>query len=267
MLRRGQKPMRETELRIRAYLGDPEAREALHGPNALDIHDLLKDGVLHFEPDFEKEAKDLVDALMRRVRHNVELILERLERSGYLFVETENYLSPRANDAAVIDAFEEETHLYVPLVLRAWTETVGSVNLMGTHPGWSMITYHGLGGSGHAAIADPLVVSWYPEYAITGWKEWKSMPKEFRKESFMLDFAPDPGHKAHYSSSGSYNLPATSVPTIDALVINDDDAIYQRTFLDYLRHSFKHGGFPGWSDYDNAPVESLNDLARGLDDL
>jgi hypothetical protein len=263
----GKKPMQETELRIRAYLGDPEARKVLHGPSGLDIHDLLKDGVLRLEPDFEKEAKDLVYALMRRVRHNVELILERLESSGYLFVEAENYVSPSANVSAVIDAFEEKTPLCVPLVLRAWTETVGSVSLMGTHPGWPMITYHGLGGPGRAAIADPLVVSWHPEYATSSWKEWKSMPQGFRKESFMLDFAPDRGHKAHYSSSGSYNLPAPSVPAIDALVINDDDAKYQRTFLDHLRDSFKHGGFPGWRDYDNAPIESLNELARGLDEL
>ncbi len=56
----------------------------------------------------------------------------------------------------------------------------------------------------------------------------------------------------------------TPKPSLDALVVDDDNPKYGRTFLEHIRDSFEYGGFPGWSNYLNAPLESLKELASGL---
>jgi len=247
------------------------------------VAELLQDGFLPIEAGFEPIAKQLVHELMLKVRRNVERLVSRLEKAGYLFHDPEYYVPPTDNVGADIDEFERVTQLHVPLVLRAWTEVVGRLCLMGTHPGWPEITYNGLGGSGDAICADPLVVYWDAKQAIDEWQYWKSqlespefdpwpfssveeLEEEFpARDWFSLDFAPDPGHKANYSSSGSYCMRAGEVPSIDGMVTNDDDPKYQRTFLNHLRDSFASGGFPGWANYENAPAASLKALAKGLD--
>ena len=258
----------DRETRIRAYLGDPAAHEVLTGTGDLNIDDLFQNGILPLEPHFERIARELIGGLMNRARQNVERIVKRLEQAGYLF-EDRNYFTPPAADvASQIDAFEMETQLYLPLVFRAWVETIGRVCLMGTHPGWPEITYNGLGGTGRAICSDPLVAYWTPKHGRNDWKEWTSKPVEDRYSPwFRLEFAPDPGHKANYSSSGSFNLPMTAVPSLDAVVKDDDNGEYRRTFLEHIRDSFAHGGFPGWNHYQNAPVESLSELASGLETL
>ncbi|HEY1066024.1 MAG TPA: hypothetical protein VGE52_07935, partial [Pirellulales bacterium] len=158
------------ELRIRAYLGDAEARAALALDGPGEIADLLQDGMLPLTPEFEPTAKRLLADLMRRARTNVELLWERLQRAGYLFYETGYY--PPAKDAATqLDEFERATGRCVPLAYRAWVEIVGEVSFMGTHPGWPAITYNGLGGSGNAACSDPLVVQWSLRYLLDQWAD------------------------------------------------------------------------------------------------
>jgi hypothetical protein len=74
---------------------------------------------------------------MRRARHNVELIAERLHGLGFVLVYPQAVLIPPSPAAiAEMDAFEKQIGL-IPLSLRAWVEEVGSVNFMGTYPGLS----------------------------------------------------------------------------------------------------------------------------------
>ncbi len=168
------------EIRIRAYLGDTAARDAAGEEAEVAINDLLQDGILPLDPLPEHAAKKLIDPLMHRARRNVERIVGRLEQAGYLFEDREYFVPPSTDVTSQIEAFEKETGLYVPLVFRAWVETVGRVCLMGTHPGWPEITYNGLGGTGSAICSDPLVTYWTPKAGRTQWKEWTSEPEEER---------------------------------------------------------------------------------------
>lgn len=233
---------------IRAYLG---AGEEGSRSDCESTYSLLESGALLLDDgQDEAELKSIVLALMRKALHNVDLLIERLKSAGYLFAVPEYLRIPASDDAAAqVDAFEAKCGRFVPMTYRAWYETIGCVCLMGTHPGWPEITYNGLGGEVGAVCSDPLVAIWTPEFGLSQGGSCK-----------RIEFAPDPGHKANYSSSGSYNMPTTAAPSIDAIVTDDDNTKYRRTFLDHLRDSFNAGGFPGWQHYDNPPIASLDAL-------
>lgn len=246
--------MQSRESTIRAYLGASDGGRS----DRESVYDLLESDALLLAPGEDRaHIEHLIAEIMRKALHNVELLIERLEAAGYLFAIPEYMRIPAPRDAAAqIDAFEAKCGRFLPMTYRAWYETIGCVCLMGTHPAWPRITYNGLGGEASAICADPLVAFWTPEFGQS-----KSGSNE------RIEFAPDPGHKANYSSSGSYNLPTTVSPSIDAIVTDDDNPQYRRTFLDHLRDSFDAGGFPGWQHDDNAPTASLDAIKNGLQRL
>ena len=83
------------------------------------------------------DARAVARETMRRVRYNTESIHSKLQKIGYKFQFPGSALSPPLPEQiAEIDEFERQVGP-VPLSLRAWAETVGSVNFMGTHPGLS----------------------------------------------------------------------------------------------------------------------------------
>ena len=80
------------------------------------------------------DARAVARETMRRARHNIEVLIERLQKIGFEFVYPEAVLSPLSPEQlAELDAFERKVG-HVPLSLCAWLETVGSVNFMGSFP-------------------------------------------------------------------------------------------------------------------------------------
>jgi hypothetical protein len=74
------------------------------------------------------EAWAVTRETVRRVRFNLELIYRRLQGLGYRFADPEQaFRVPDANDAVLLGVIEDE-HGPLPLVMRAWYETVGSVD-------------------------------------------------------------------------------------------------------------------------------------------
>ncbi|CAN5571660.1 hypothetical protein BH11PLA2_BH11PLA2_51280 [soil metagenome] len=255
--------MTSREMAIRAYLGDQIAQDKI-GVGGSITNELL-DGILLLDIDFRTEADSLIRSMMKTVRQNVEMLVLQLRNDGYLFESKTPYTPPGPDVSKELDHFEQTTKLFVPLIFRCWLEIVGEVTLMGTHPSWPKITYNGLGGETGAAVVDPLYVVWTADFGLCSWNELlKDIDNPY--EHFRIEFAPDPGHKANYSSSGSYNLPATQHPSIDALVTDDDSpsSVPKITFLQHIRLSFQHAGFPGWQRYPDAPHESLQKLGNGL---
>jgi hypothetical protein len=80
------------------------------------------------------DAKAVAEETMRRARHNLDLLVPRLQKLGFAFrYPKEVYRPPTKETLRDLNKFEKKVGP-VPLSLRAWAEIVGTVNLMGTYP-------------------------------------------------------------------------------------------------------------------------------------
>ena len=102
--------------------------------------DLVALGERVREQPYLDDARAVARETMRRVRHDLELLVPRLREIGYDFaMPDEVLLPPEPRALAALAAIEREVGP-VPLSLRAFHEIVGSVNLMGAHPVLSSFT-------------------------------------------------------------------------------------------------------------------------------
>ncbi|AHH95587.1 hypothetical protein GCM10010174_78510 [Kutzneria viridogrisea] len=193
------------------------------------------------------EAVEVARATMRRVRTNVERLAELLPATGYRFTEPTDVFSPPPPDIA-----EQLTKLEgqvgpIPLALRCWYEEVGRVDLTGGHPDWEL------------ELTDALVVDAPIEFVLDDRADWESdRGTEWDRGTFTIDFAPDLRHKAGISGGPPYSL-AVPNPGVDGLVLWEP---HQTTFVNYLRTSFRFGGFPGWEGH--TVPEVIRELAGKL---
>ena len=91
------------------------------------------------------DATDVARETAVRARHNIDMLIPRLEHIGYQFGFYEKgdpvphytgpIIPPAANIGAQLDTLEAMTGP-LPLALRAWYEIVGAVDFMGYHPEW-----------------------------------------------------------------------------------------------------------------------------------
>jgi hypothetical protein len=179
---------------------------------------------------------------MRRARHNVALLVERLHAFGYRFVYPEEvWTSPHAQQIAVLDTLERR-YGPLPLSLRAWYEIVGSINLMGAHP--RLNSYAGLdaGAARSPIYGDPLVLERLPEDLLPFYEGYAEDDEEIAGPPYALDLAPDAVHKSNYSGGSPTQIMLPS-PAADAPLLSDEwDGL---PFVAYLRICFHWGGFPG----------------------
>ncbi len=104
--------------------------------------DLVALGPQVYQEPYFSDAKAVANETMRRVRHNIELIVQRLKDLQFDFVRPDAMISPPDPELiGNLDAFEQEIGP-IPMSIRAWCEIVGSVDLMGTYPGLSY--YHSM---------------------------------------------------------------------------------------------------------------------------
>src|SRR5687768_1070467 len=85
-----------------------------------------------------EEAVEVARETMRRVRTNVERLLDRLPAAGYELgtdPEAPPFVPPPPDVRAQLDRLESRIGR-LPLALRCWFEEVGQVNLAGSHPQW-----------------------------------------------------------------------------------------------------------------------------------
>ena len=102
--------------------------------------DLVALGARVREPAVRDDARAVAAETMRRVRHNLELLVPRLREIGFEFASPDDALRPpEPRTLAILDELER-TVGPVPLSLRAFFEIVGSVCLMGSHPSLSTYT-------------------------------------------------------------------------------------------------------------------------------
>ncbi len=182
-------------------------------------------------------ARDEVAALaavtMRRVAHNVELLVARFAKAGWKALSGKLHTPPGAADHRAVKEIEKITGAPLPPSLSAFFTIVGGVDLVwdyerGDVPDLAMgIAIEDL---------DPLSVD--PARRTTSlfdeWAEGEGPP-------FALDLAPDALHKGNISGGAPYGV---TLPSLDADPRFGNDEM-SMPFIDYLRLACRWGGFPG----------------------
>jgi hypothetical protein len=235
------------------------------GQRDLVWHELRQLGsTIRREPDLVEEAQLVCDEMARRASQNVEVIVERLTADGYRFhANNDEQTSQPPHVAATATAAEhadwlEERFGDVPMTVLSWTQLVGDVWLVGTHPQWPT-----------SASADPLVIelegSRYPdqpsirEYFDDEWTGWREYSEEDSDAGlFVLPLAPDRLHKENTSGGAPYGI---TLPDgcVDGLFAGETIT----PFVSYLNRVFEHGGFPWWTGSENE-WRIKRDLGRDL---
>lgn len=206
--------------------------------------ELLTLGPAIREPSLYDEAQAVARETMTRARHNVALLVERLDALGYHFVDPGQVWSPPDQTRiAALDRFEQQ-YGPLPLSLRMWYELVGPVNLMGAHP--TLSSYYGRdwGGSEQlGCLTDPLVVAPLPDMPYPFYIDYADDDDdEVTGPPYSLSLAPDAALKANRSGGGPVEIMLPN-RAIDAPLISEEwDGL---PFVSYLRLCFRWGGFPG----------------------
>ncbi len=228
---------------------------------------------------------------MRRVRHNIEMLIPRLETVGYEFgygwAEGRGFPTappdpifspPQPNVARVIAELERRAGV-LPLSLRAFYEIVGAVNFVGAAPeawrDWHS-TPDGLDAlyvySAEVAVED--AITWREQYGDVTEEEWDlpGLDEEdlcdarayaaLPHDCWLVPIAPDEWHKYDISGCGAYEI---AIPNLAA----DARLLTQRhrtTFVNYLRICLRWAGFPKLEQIPGAAsaLSGLSALTRDL---
>jgi hypothetical protein len=202
-------------------------------------------------------AQAVASETMSRVRRNCERIVSRLHAAGYVFGRypdgSRGYYSDgplvQPSDATRAECASLEAQVGpLPLSLAAFWQEVGSVDLVGMHPGWP-------------ELRDPLVV-YSPEAALSDLDYWEEDAGEGTASGqFEAGLAPDDLHKDNTSGGSPYSV-ALPDPSVDFAFLNERHGLL---FVPYLRLAIlRWGGFPGL-DGRAARFEPLADLIAGLE--
>lgn len=222
-------------------------------------HELRQYGQQVREPGFEEEAQSVCDEMARRARHNVEVIVARLEDQGYRFHSNDDAqepvepFRPPGPESHALVPWLEHTFGAIPMIVSSWLRLVGDVWLVGTHPDWPESTR-----------ADPLVlelegsryseasVREYYEGELEAWREWST--DDVEAGAFVLPVAPDRLHKANISGGGPYGFRLPDA-TAEGVFLGE----VAMPSASYLNAVFRSGGFPG-----QAPGEQQWRVKQGL---
>jgi hypothetical protein len=202
---------------------------------------------------------------MQRVRRNVETLIDRLTVSGYEFGEySKPPLSPPEKHPGLVD-FHERGIFTLGLSAKAWIEVVGEVNLSGDHPDSDEVDLY----------ANALAVEFeqreeFIEREVQDEEVGFAHVIETTIEIESLDQLPQQGiyvgSDMWYDGRDGWQLHRHEIlvpdKSADATIDLDDRQMF---FVDYLRHTFKWGGFPSFERYGFQPHDELvTSLAKEL---
>ena len=220
--------------------------------------DLVALGADVRQAPYQDAARAVAEETMRRVRHNVELLVTRLKQMGYRFFDPKQVHRPMNSKETKLLERAERKGLWLPLSARAWLQVVGQVDLNGSHPTLCFMDTT----DGHPGIyADPLQVwFWQLEEALYTWTQTDKESREPQECIVSMTASDKAGRQLDYEAEGGYQF---TIPNgaADALLEGEP---HNLTFVEYLRLSFQWGGLPGWEKYENRPEKELSLLKEGL---
>ncbi|HEV2236034.1 MAG TPA: hypothetical protein VGR57_05165 [Ktedonobacterales bacterium] len=254
--------------------------------------DLVALGERVREEPLHSDALAVARETMRRVRHNLDLVVPRLERLAYAFGAgffgdmTPAEESEARRQAPVVAPPAPMTYAHftelesavgpLPLSLRAFYELVGSVNLVGRFPGGTVgLRPQGIQGSQQRQLPerskvagsldfgselDPLFV-YSLEMALVLFRDWRDRRTASGQSllPYQLPVSPDCYGKYGTSGGGNYSVEVPCAATDAPLLLE----WHKTTFVNYLRICFRCAGFPGLERVAHPPQELLY-LTEGL---
>lgn len=193
--------------------------------------------------DARAEARAVAEALMRRVRQNVDAVRATLKQAGAKLADEQPPASPQALERLVKSTGP------LPVSLAAFWNVVGSIDLLPPYSRDDDDDGYGpcsLEAEGISLIAlDPLSV-YGPDAdrVVDDYDDALEDGDEDEVELMSVPLAPDFLHKQNISGGSSYKvlLPPTNV--FDALDPDVLDEAHETTLVGYLRACFEYGGFP-----------------------
>jgi hypothetical protein len=247
----------------------------------------------HLDPDSDlfQDAWAVSQETMRRVRHNIEILIPRLIEAGYTFgyewavgsgfpsAPPLPVFSPPSQDTPTTIVAIEQQAGTLPLSLRAFYEIVGSVNFIGNAPNawpqWQSLP-DGLDALFVYPVADALqgLTSWQEEFEGMTEEDWDLPESEeedicdtrayaaLPHDCWFVAIAPDEWHKYNISGCGAYEI-AIPNAAADARLLTESHHV---SFVSYLRHCFQWAGFPKLERVSNNParITGLSFLLRDL---
>lgn len=239
----------------------------------------------------QQDAHAVARETMRRVRHNIEVLVPRLEAAGYQFgygwarghefpsgPPDPVFAPPPPNVAHLLAELEVRTGV-LPLSLRAYHEVVGAVNFVGEPPsGWR--DWRALPDGLDALYVYPLagtledVYAWEDEYGGLTEEEW-CLPGPDEEDTcdarayaalphdcWLVPIAPDEWQKYDISGCGAYEI-AVPNRAADARLLTER---HRTTFVNYLRICMRWAGFPKLEQLagEAAVISGLSALTDGL---
>lgn len=192
------------------------------------------------------DAIAVAEETMKRVKHNIEILHQRLLDFDYRFVEPEQaHIPAKEADAEKIEHLSQLVG-GLPLSLKAWFKIVGQVDFRGSHP--DLASYYP--DNRNKNYYPHTNATTFPYYSDPLWFEGLDSfieEAEFVAEnsntsnSQQWNLIPDWFHKANVSGSTYYfDLPRKAMDT----ELRCEP--HETTFVNYLRISFQWGGFPGF---------------------
>ena len=137
----------------------------------------------------------------------------------------------------------------LPISLRAWSEAVTHVSLLGSHPVlnpravMSFDTTEPAPNADESAVPDPLALNDVVVAAIRD----RGDPDLWDGDIFLIGIG------------GCHDIRVPDSSADSAFVDRE-----QGFFVEYLRRVFAWGGFPGWEQHPNPPLDLIRELTHGL---
>jgi hypothetical protein len=203
---------------------------------------------------FLSDAKAVSVEMMTRARHNISLLIGRLNSLNYRFKSPEWIWIPPDEDVPSMLNTIESRYGPIPVVIRAWRQIVGLVNFMGAHPKLSQCNDFDWGGSDRLKcygdpmfiwILDPQDQDLIPFYLNRAGSEEEETEMEAKMpHPLCLNVGLSMINKAGQSGGGGVDMLVPN-SAFDAPLIDSDSFWTGTFFVPYLRECFKWGGFPG----------------------
>jgi hypothetical protein len=214
------------------------------------------------------EGVAVAQEIMARVRHNLTLLFERLQVLNYRFAERDlawHWRQPSLEHRATIDAIEQQYGI-LPMVLRAWYDFVGEVDLTGYHPklNYYYNDYEPLSRVG--PHSDPLVIDCFRGVDEEDSSFYAQDDEDAAIPPFAFEFARDSDTKAGTSGGGREFHIMIPCGAFDTPIF--DFGHWTGTFIiPYLRTCFEWGGFPGLRHNPQAAAAAKDELEFLTKDL
>jgi hypothetical protein len=226
--------------------------------------------------EFDKDIFAVLDTTMQRVKHNIEIIVDRLGNFGYVFkenVEPDNkkhpiiYQSANESNKDIIKKMTKELAKWgnIPLSFRSFYENISCINLIGYFPQW-----YNQEREETLFLLDPLWIyeinSSY-KYCLWFSENNVEMKQDDENGLYYYPFSSDEYFKEGISGAGFYGIYLNSKTLIDGNIYGFGIDI---TFMDYLRLCFRWAGFPAlqWLQdeihFDDPVLQFIKKISKDL---